>query len=386
MNDQTNHPPAPHSNSRFLSKRSKIIIFLLIAAFTNYWNTPFFRCSTANSSYGEGEGTASTPAARNVVHVIMGLSGNHPGFVAELEIALKSLLLSAPLDRNMTIHLLADQEAYDTLEGVWNRTEIGTWQTRNLIVIISYNVEPYKGIWKQRIMNVANIPATHQAAFHIHTLGTWFRLFAHEVLPSNVEIALYMDVDVVLFASLDELWRQVNTPDNYAFQWGASRCAGFMVFNVQKIKSIWDCAWSLNLQNYSRTHNDMRLHDQMVLMAVEEVCPNLAGRLSEEWDISIADGIWRLRKTIVQARPKVAMMHFNGGSSSKEAYFVKHSFIKDEDPTVQATFGLANFYVRMPWTWARYVAASQTRDGRGYTVEIQHQHWKNETSDENKQR
>ena len=43
----------------------------------------------------------------STIHLAFGLSGNHPGFLSEFEVALKSVLLHAPLDRNMHVHIVA---------------------------------------------------------------------------------------------------------------------------------------------------------------------------------------------------------------------------------------------------------------------------------------
>ena len=42
------------------------------------------------------------------LHVAFGLSGNHPGFLAEFQVALKSVLLNSPLERDLFVHILAD--------------------------------------------------------------------------------------------------------------------------------------------------------------------------------------------------------------------------------------------------------------------------------------
>ena len=76
------------------------------------------------------------------MNVAFGLSGNHPGFLLEFETALKSVLLNAPLERELHIHVLADKAAYDSLPGIFNRTDLATWVTRNPISIHAYNITP----------------------------------------------------------------------------------------------------------------------------------------------------------------------------------------------------------------------------------------------------
>lgn len=41
---------------------------------------------------------------------------------------------------------------------------------------------------------------------HINTLATYYRLYAHKVLPGNVEKVLYLDGDIIVRHSLDDIW------------------------------------------------------------------------------------------------------------------------------------------------------------------------------------
>ncbi|KAL7523663.1 hypothetical protein ACHAXR_000278, partial [Thalassiosira sp. AJA248-18] len=64
------------------------------------------------------------------INVAFGLSGDHPGFLSEFEVALKSVLLNAPMERNLHVHILADRDAFVSLDGIFNRTQLPTWVTR----------------------------------------------------------------------------------------------------------------------------------------------------------------------------------------------------------------------------------------------------------------
>ena len=160
-----------------------------------------------------------------VVHVLFGLSGNAPGFLAEFEVALKSVVLNAPLDRALTISIMADQQAYQALPTIFARTgllvQAGNamntttttttpaalpWRTRNPITIQTYDVTSYLSDWKQRIDTVFNFTGS---PYGKHTIGCFFRLFAHHVLvpqqqhadstaTAAVQHVLYLDTDVVL--------------------------------------------------------------------------------------------------------------------------------------------------------------------------------------------
>jgi hypothetical protein len=215
---------------------------------------------------------------RQSVHVLYGLSGNAPGLLREFEVSLKSVLLNAPIHSNLTIHITADQNAYDVIytvfknafyfanisyddiiyndsynetandfennttteetssyyymanssESVTNETNetniltLSSWRTLNSIAIRTYNVESYIDQWYEYIEIQANHSAQHST--EIHTIGTYFRLFAHDILdPYTVPYVIYIDTYVVVMAKLDHLWQytyQQPTNDEIMFQWG----------------------------------------------------------------------------------------------------------------------------------------------------------------------
>ena len=87
------------------------------------------------------------------------------------------------------------------------------------------------------------------------------------------------------------------------------------------------------------------------------------------WGLSIADGDWKYRKTLAKQSPQVGMIHFNGGNKSNDAlFFVKLPNFLDEN-VVKSTFRMAKYFLYMPWTWARFQAASMIREG--LTVDAQ---------------
>ena len=115
------------------------------------------------------------------VQIAFGLCGNHPGFLSEFEVALKSVLLNAPLERNISIHILADQEAFDSVKGIFNRTELSTWQTRNPTEIHVHDVTADVPQMESEIIDVfrAHDPnvSPNVGWFALHTMGTYYRLF-----------------------------------------------------------------------------------------------------------------------------------------------------------------------------------------------------------------
>lgn len=156
------------------------------------------------------------------IHVAFGLSGNEPGFLSEFEVALKSVLLNAPLQRDLFVHILADNTAFAALDNIYNKTQLAKWVTRNQIEIHSYNVtsrlEDMERVimdtWTPSFPEIRNLLEVAR-----HTVGTYFRLFAHWFLPSIAEQVLYMDTDVMILANLEELWHIVEAKPDSLFHW-----------------------------------------------------------------------------------------------------------------------------------------------------------------------
>ena len=107
-------------------------IFALALLFTdNYYLSSMFRSTstatgqTKTSAIDDrqvnihGGVRGFSPLQVQVVHVTFGLSGNHSGFLAEFEVALKSVLLNAPLELSLHIHILADEDAFASLKEIF---------------------------------------------------------------------------------------------------------------------------------------------------------------------------------------------------------------------------------------------------------------------------
>jgi len=338
------------------------------------------------------------PRQREPLHVLFALSGNHTGFLQEFEVALKSLLLNAPIDQDdsseqdgsgggMIIHVMADGKAFGSLEIVFLvQTQLNTWRTRTPITIRTYNVQSHVARWRRRIIQLYRDTGLSDMVLEIgayHTIGTWFRLFADDVLPQSVASVLYLDTDAVILANLQQFVRQVggpgmvgsaqidNTSDPVLFYIGKQECAGFVVINVKELKTTWEAASKIDLQRASERLNQ-DANDQLVLKAILDRFPSMVGRLPNEWDMNVANAFPVIRlNNVVQKRPELGVMHFNGGSNSKKAYFLEHRFLLDH--SADHTWGLAKYYVQMPWHWARFVALSRIRTGHaGYAVKVEH--------------
>ena len=305
------------------------------------------------------------------IHVLFGLSGNHTGFLSEFEVALKSVLLNAPMDRNLYVHILADQDAYNSLNEIFDQTELLSWVTRNPVTIHVYDVTPEIPSLQRQIETTFRKAGKkphfkHTTATSIHSIGTFFRLIAHHFIPPTIGNILYIDTDVVIMANLEKLWQEVETVPNALFHWGATMCSGFVVMNVARMEEIWSLAENTPMEKISKKQNNV-FDDQLVFKAVNVTYPNKINVLSDSWDMSISDK-WRLRhRPYDEKYPNVGMLHLNGGGSSKEAYFKDYWVFQ----TYNNTWGNAKTFVTMPWPWARYQALSLVRPGLpGHLIKI----------------
>mmetsp|Transcript_6226 Transcript_6226/g.9711 ORF Transcript_6226/g.9711 Transcript_6226/m.9711 type:complete len:399 (-) Transcript_6226:73-1269(-) len=308
------------------------------------------------------------------VQVAFGLSGNHPGFLAEFEVALKSVLLNAPLERNISIHILADQEAFASLKGIFNRTELSTWLTRNPTEIHAHDVTPDVPQMKREIYDVfkAHTPNLGSDWIHGHTMGAYFRLFLERfVSKTSAKHILYLDTDVVIMANLEALWELVERQQlNALFHWGKNMCSGFVVMNLQRMNKILPLAKGSSFTDADGTMFPFR--DQSILQAVNISYPNEVNILPPGWDMTVTE-IWQSNNHPYDKKfPNVGMLHFNGGGSSKEAYFggkngTEHNFITE----FKDTWGNGKFYATLPWEWARYQAKSLVRPGsKGHPIQF----------------
>jgi hypothetical protein len=331
------------------------------------------------------------------MHILYGGHGSHPGFLAELQASIKSVLLNAPLDYPMDVHLLVDTEAQDAVAAILDdHVHLADWRTRQAVTVHTYNVESYVRNWTDVI------DATYQhfppdMDHFRHTVGAYYRLFADDVLnATTIDDVLYMDSDVIVMSNLDRLWRDIRSKrpqHQYHFQWGKEQCSGLLVINIQKLKDFWKRIKDydlLTLRGFASVRDAQKmvrqrgLGDQFLIRSMQLTEAELIGHLPDEWDVSANDGPWwnitRNGTGVVEDRPRgVGMLHFNGGGSSKLSAFEGHPFLMENNPDAPAnndygsTWKLAHFYNRLDWKWARYMVESQVRssDG-GHPVKIHH--------------
>ena len=396
------------------------------------------------------------------MHVLYTLAGNAVGFMDEFSVSFKSVLLNNPLDRNLTIHIMANEKAYKSvIHLLTSSEEIGLfvenhngflsitenqqsssyhysspWRTRNQISIVIYRIRKERiSEWKQQLNWATNTSITQSYGAVIHTIGTYFRLFASDVLlpmknnkgsnypssswndnnktninTSNIHITnlVYLDTDVAIIENLEGLWRQVvlessnddDGNDGYRlFLWGESKCAGFLV--IPNLKRFGDELWNLilnppiktriihaasalrtfeerNNRNDDKDDYAMHMTDQVLLRLINEYYPRRVGTLPPEWDTHLAEGPWRWITSgeVLSNRPKLGMVHYNGGGRTTDNAFLHHQTVRkrsrsdnninkngdgtndylDFEKTWQV---LASYYANLPWSWTRSILESQ---------------------------
>lgn len=298
------------------------------------------------------------------VHVLYTISGNDPDFIDEFLASMKSSLYNCPIDKGMGIHIMADDNAYQAILPHFNATKLEQWRTRNRVSIDTYNVERKKDGWKEIFERTTKFQLSTR-----HTIGAMFRLFAYEILPSNVDYVVYMDTDAGMLANLQDLWRLRNS--SALFQWGEAKCSGFVLFNLRQMERqpFWDLVDRAYPKDGSSTME--HIDDQHILRVLAKEYPELVGFLPSEWDLHRADNFWRWKgdgSALLENRPKAGMVHMNGWTEGEGKIHNKFANTYEEYGSI---FVAINFYGDHPWEWIRYMLESQLQDGtQGHQISL----------------
>lgn len=114
----------------------------------------------------------------------------------------------------MSVHLITDEPVYNLLCNITEEEiKLPTLVARQPISIELYNMESRAKRWRQHVIN-----CTGKWLSKKHTMGAFFRLFAYEVLPVEVEHVVYLDTDAVVISNLQEIWKYRNS--TAMIQWG----------------------------------------------------------------------------------------------------------------------------------------------------------------------
>lgn len=188
--------------------------------------------------------------------------------------------------------------------------------------------------------------------------ATYFRLYLTELLPSKLEKVLYLDGDIIVRHSLDELWKinlsdyalavvpdmRTGTIDRYnRLRYSPSLGyfnAGVLLINL----SFWREHHALDtFLGYISTHQEVIIaHDQDILNYVfREQKLMLPIKYNFQhgylWETPQCD-YWKYEKEIIEARKDPIILHFTSGNKPWVAYQpdphpFRNSFYKYQDMT-----------------------------------------------------
>lgn len=310
----------------------------------------------------------------DTVHILYCLHGNRVALFEEFAASLRSVLLNAPTDAALHIHVMANTDGIKATQLVLKEANITGWKGRNPTQIILHDVQPYQTQWKQRI-EITSESASKRGRWDVsmmwnNTIATYYKLFINEILLPDVNHIVYFDTDVIQMAPLDKLWNSCcsskNKNDGIIFFWGEIQSAGFMVLSRHFIDQIWDLFEAASIQEMDQ----IIFNDQTLLQAVQRFHPNKCGLLPPEWDVHAVGGTWEQRNTwstiANERRTGANIMHFNGGKGHEEAFWNYHEYYNNS-----TQWKLAGFYVDLPWVWAKASFAGSIRSYEsGYPVQV----------------
>ncbi|GFH56628.1 hypothetical protein CTEN210_13104 [Chaetoceros tenuissimus] len=307
---------------------------------------------------------------RETFHVVQCLGGDAKGFLDEWEVNLKSILLNAPLDYNLNIHIICDEKACSAVENRLIAASLNSTKWRNEIVIHVKNVEK-KIQEKEKIIQDVLVKAGATFDERIG-IGGYLRLFAPDFIfqytnDIGLSTALYMDTDVVLLSNLNGLIHSVKENTNHTFfSWREN--SGFLVMNCFKFQNFFPL---LNSVNFTKTNTKMS--DQTMLAIFQENYPHLVGQLPMEWHNHIGHGYRAKPQKLIQ-KPNVGYLHFTGIDTG-ESYFSNQGLIKFCErggrcqPSIQShvtdfqkSWGLADYYIRITWEWVIFQGGTSRID------------------------
>ncbi len=324
--------------------------------------------------------------SRKTLHVINGIllkDKKESGIISEWEVNLKSALSNAPTDNDMHIHVLTNKNAAEVIKDKIERINFSQSKWKNRVSLTVYNVESKTEKWMQFLKEHLKGAKLDQRV----SLGGYYRLFAYQVLKDRgVDEALYMDTDVVILANLNDLMRYMNTTheQNESIIWQfaeTSANSGFMILNMNKFHKFWELVAQLPKIDSGG--------DQKLLNLVVENSPNVtvSGVLPDEWNTHLGHG-WRphphkLLDAVERDERKAGMLHFTGafgetyfsGTTGLDKYCERTSRCKNYVAALykyRSTWGLAEYYVRLPWKLLMYFESSKIpSDQEGFPFQFE---------------
>ena len=129
-----------------------------------------------------------------MIHVCYSINSKHGRYAKFAGISILSLLENSSED--ITIHILHDSTLTES-----DRRKLISLVYRFDREIFLYNIDELKPNWiqemKNRISNIEDITIT---------IGGFYRLMIHEILPPEISKAIYLDSDTIVNLDIAELW------------------------------------------------------------------------------------------------------------------------------------------------------------------------------------
>lgn len=295
---------------------------------------------------------------RKLIQVMYGIAGDADDTLHEFEVSLRSMLMASPTDSDLTIHILTDQAAYDALDDIFKRSEVASWSLRNQVTIQTYNLQARVQEFTDFIVSKTRTDMNY--SINKHSIANYFGLLASKVIKPSSGFILNLDTDVIVMADLEGLWKHVDKSS--LFQWSTN--GGFVIFNLDRQNEIWQHIGDFEKVTSSKTNG--HIGDQRLMDMINISYPEKVALLPDEWYVTLS----RLKKLgpLHKSRPKGAgMLHLNGNQKVKDSSF--KSTIQLRDKSEKSGWGLANFFIDITWSWAKFLAESH-RDGKGHPIKI----------------
>lgn len=267
-----------------------------------------------------------------------------------------------------SIHFIADEAASGSLRELFHRIQLNHWQSSNPTFVHLYNMQSKFQQWQSWVERHTHLDIIKMA--RRHTLGAFFRLFANQVLNSSeIPHVLYMDTDVMIMADVQDIWN--HRDPSKLWTWGIDECSGFLLISTERLAELWNRtryelgdleAWSKQL--------DQPVGDQLILRALNRTQPDLVGILPLKWDVTTTS---LYSADLLDIRPEIGMLHLNGaGMKNERSAFESSAMVMNRRH--RNTWGLVDYYVRLPWSWARSMSTSQIDDDTmpGYNLTLQY--------------
>ncbi|KAG7340867.1 hypothetical protein IV203_024410 [Nitzschia inconspicua] len=302
------------------------------------------------------------------------------------QVSLKSVLLNAPTDRPLQIHVLCNSHAQRALhEIIHQQTRLSQSTWRNPITISTYNVEGFHAIWKTYLRQHLKSDQLDDRV----SLGGYYRLLAHFILP--------------LPKVLDDI--TINTSNSSTDQ--ATTTATTTRSNLPPDSVLYMDSDVVILSNLNEIIPHLQVGNAVDVHDVDPKHGFVVVQFPPQWDRNLGHG-WRPQPQLLLQEPDAAgMVHFQGGAgrpahltyfdSAANSYIhnnndhnnngvggdvvtdfaqyctrSKHCRTNAEEniPIVESTWGLARYYVQVPWHWVLYFGKSliDPTTGEGYPL------------------